>query len=186
MPTCTVCGKKFKTWEKINGVPKNMGNRRRCLNCHPWGAPRYPPRSDDEKVQASRLKSKRYYEKRKRELGVNPVTERNRRRKMSIVNFLGGSCIICKYKKTPKNITFHHCFDKDIHLDSRSLSLSMENICNELSKCIMVCHNCHGEIHAGLIDNVEKLHEEFQLKVAMLKGKCWKDIAGLCPEPERR
>jgi len=180
MPTCTVCGNKFKTYSKINGVLKNLGNRRRCLICQPWGAPRYPPRTNDEKVQASRLKSKRYYEKRKKELGVNPVTERNRRRKMSIVNFLGGSCIICGYKRTPKNITFHHCYDKDLHLDSRALSLSMENIRKELSKCIMVCHNCHGEIHAGLIRSVEKLHKDFQRKVDLLDGKSWKDIAGRC------
>lgn len=28
----------------------------------------------------------------------------------------------------------------------------MEKVKQELQKCILVCHNCHEEIHAGLID----------------------------------
>ena len=39
----------------------------------------------------------------------------------------------------------------------------------------MVCHNCHGEIHEGMIDAKDK-YIEFQKTVETLKGKTWKEI----------
>ena len=76
--------------------------------------------------------------------------ERGLNRKIEIVNKFGGKCSICGYKKNLSALTFHHK-DKNIKefkLDMRSLSnRRYSKIEDELSKCILVCHNCHSEIH---------------------------------------
>ena len=189
MITCIVCGKEFSTHVKIGNLDKNLGNRRRCLDCQPWKAPRYPVRTEAESRQANRDKSKRYYRKMSEKLGVNPVTLRNRTRKKALVQFLGGKCPICKYGRCVRNITFHHCFSKDRCLDSRSLDLMLPKIYKELKKCLMMCHICHGEIHDGLIapETVMSKYKRFQKLVAMLKGKEWKDLVlRLGVEPSTR
>lgn len=42
-----------------------------------------------------------------------------------------------------------------------------ENVFEELKKCIPLCYNCHGEFHAGLIEEgkIIKLHLEFWNKI---------------------
>lgn len=68
--------------------------------------------------------------------------------KLSLIKELGGKCSICGYNKNIAALSFHHLRDKAFTLDSRTISRhSMETIRNELSKCILVCHNCHSEIH---------------------------------------
>jgi len=35
---------------------------------------------------------------------------------------------------------------------SAGKSLSFDKLKKEADKCILVCQNCHGEIHAGLLE----------------------------------
>lgn len=60
-------------------------------------------------------------------------------------------CIICGYNKCIRALDFHHINGKD---KSFRLSLirgkSWKTILEEIKKCIMVCKNCHTEIHAGV------------------------------------
>ena len=65
----------------------------------------------------------------------------------------GGRCIICDYDKCQQVLQFHHKNpnEKEFAL-SNSGTLDFEKLKNEADKCILVCANCHGEIHAGLID----------------------------------
>jgi hypothetical protein len=48
---------------------------------------------------------------------------------------------------------FHHLdpYKKDFSI-GRNWSKSLDALKAELDKCILVCRNCHGEIHEGLID----------------------------------
>jgi len=62
----------------------------------------------------------------------------------------GGKCAICGYKKNMTALTFHHKDPnkKEFKLDIRSLSnRTFSKIQLELTKCILVCHNCHSELH---------------------------------------
>ncbi len=64
-----------------------------------------------------------------------------------------GRCQVCDYSKYIGNLSFHH---KDPRVKSFNISAvilkhSLQRLVNETSKCILVCHNCHGEIHAGMI-----------------------------------
>lgn len=75
---------------------------------------------------------------------------RGLKRKISLVKNLGGKCSICGYNKNISALTFHHINpkEKSFQLDLRSLSNRKQTfIDSELTKCILVCSNCHAEIH---------------------------------------
>jgi len=76
--------------------------------------------------------------------------KRGIQRKIEIVEMFGGKCSRCGYKKNMSALSFHHTDPKkkDFKLDVRSLSnRKFAYIQNELKKCILVCNNCHAEIH---------------------------------------
>lgn len=58
------------------------------------------------------------------------------------------SCSICGYNKCLAALEFHHLDseEKDFQI-SKGYSYSFERIKKELEKCILVCANCHREIH---------------------------------------
>ena len=84
-------------------------------------------------------------------------------RKKELVKLMGGRCCMCGYNKNYSALEFHHINpqDKEFQLDSRHLSnTSMESIIKESEKCILVCSNCHKEIHhpsmdVDIVDNLQ-------------------------------
>lgn len=71
-----------------------------------------------------------------------------RRLKQKAVEYKGGSCIKCGYKKSINALEFHHLEkdEKDFSI-SRNANRKWEIVKKELDKCILVCSNCHREIH---------------------------------------
>ena len=75
---------------------------------------------------------------------------RGLKRKKLIVKNFGGCCSICGYSKNLSALTFHHINPKKktFQLDLRSLSnRKQSSIDTEIRKCILVCNNCHAELH---------------------------------------
>lgn len=71
------------------------------------------------------------------------------RRKRLIIS-KGGKCEKCGYCKNYAALTFHHLDPsvKEFGIDLRKCSNSTwESLVEEVSKCQLVCHNCHNEIH---------------------------------------
>lgn len=66
--------------------------------------------------------------------------------KIKCVEYLGGKCSICGYNKCIKALDFHHLRDKSFNI-SGAHCRSWSIIEQELKKCILVCANCHREIH---------------------------------------
>lgn len=62
---------------------------------------------------------------------------------------LGGKCQICGYNKCSAGFDFHHVdpLGKDFTI-SAGLT-SWERVLPELAKCILLCSNCHREVHDG-------------------------------------
>jgi 5-methylcytosine-specific restriction endonuclease McrA len=83
------------------------------------------------------------------------------------IEFGGGECVFCGYKKCRRALHFHHVDPKTkmFGLGGRGHT-TMEKAKVEMAKCILVCANCHSEIHDGLITQ-EAVLEKFS------STKCW-------------
>jgi hypothetical protein len=76
-------------------------------------------------------------------------------RKLNLIKTAGGHCAICGYHKNLAALVFHHTdsLEKDFKLDMRSLSnRKLEPVLRETYKCILVCANCHAELHNPHLD----------------------------------
>lgn len=80
------------------------------------------------------------------------VAKRRKKIKAMAVVYKGGKCCICGYKKCNSALDFHHLGEvkKGFGLSVRGLTRSWERTKQELGKCILVCANCHREIHEGI------------------------------------
>ena len=69
--------------------------------------------------------------------------------KEKCIDYLGGSCQLCGYKRFAEVLEFHHRdpLTKDFTI-SGNHSKSWEKISSELDKCELLCANCHRETHA--------------------------------------
>lgn len=78
------------------------------------------------------------------------------RLKERIVYVMGGQCKCCGYNKCIKALELHHLNpdQKEITI-SHNTNQSWIKVKEELPKTILVCANCHREIHDNLIDNNE-------------------------------
>lgn len=77
------------------------------------------------------------------------------KRKLELISLCGGGCKLCGYKKNIAALEFHHKVPtkKKMQLDIRRLSNhSMKSILEELEKCILLCANCHRELHSPHLD----------------------------------
>lgn len=74
-------------------------------------------------------------------------------RKNQIVYVMGGKCQICGYDKSNSALELHHINpdEKEFTFD-KGQNISWEKLQEELKKCILVCANCHREIHYENLD----------------------------------
>lgn len=74
--------------------------------------------------------------------------------KQILVNTFGGRCCLCGYDTCNAALDFHHLDsnEKEFNIaDKLNKSGEFEyELLYELTKVIMVCANCHREIHNGL------------------------------------
>ena len=51
-------------------------------------------------------------------------------------------------------LEFHHLepSEKDFSLGHKGYCIAWEKVKLELDKCVLLCSNCHREVHAGLIE----------------------------------
>jgi len=75
--------------------------------------------------------------------------------KSLIVKFMGGKCVLCGYNKCMRAMHFHHLNpnEKDFNISKYKSTYNWTKVEIELEKCVLVCANCHAEIHEGLIDH---------------------------------
>jgi hypothetical protein len=88
----------------------------------------------------------------RKKANYNHVKTFRKRTKEKAVEYKGGKCNICNYDRCVSALEFHHLepSKKDFTL-SQSMNTAWNKIEEELDKCILVCANCHREIHEGII-----------------------------------
>jgi hypothetical protein len=86
---------------------------------------------------------------------VDSVQVRRTKIKQMGIDYKGGKCQIetCGYNKYNGALEFHHLDpnEKDFSISRSGHCTAWDKVKLELDKCILVCANCHREIHAGLI-----------------------------------
>ena len=84
---------------------------------------------------------------------LNEYRERKRLLLRRLALFKG--CLVCGYKRSHHALCYHH-------VDASTKLMEVSRIANEnygwqklrteIRKCVVLCMNCHAEVHAGLID----------------------------------
>ena len=71
--------------------------------------------------------------------------------KKQAIKILGGKCSVCGYDKCIDALEFHNKnpLEKDFKIGSGN-TMSWKEYKKEAMKCILVCSNCHKEIHSKL------------------------------------
>jgi predicted HNH restriction endonuclease len=68
--------------------------------------------------------------------------------KLDCIDRLGGKCSACGYKKNLSAMEFHHIGKKTIKMTMQVFNTgSLNRILEELRVCILLCSNCHRELH---------------------------------------
>lgn len=67
--------------------------------------------------------------------------------KKELVDYKGGKCELCGYNKSLRALQFHHTNPNEKDFNIGGITTLNEMIMKELDKCILVCANCHSEIH---------------------------------------
>lgn len=96
-------------------------------------------------------KSKRTYSDRS-EYIIKAVTKRRKKLREMARMYKGGKCMICGYNRCLGALDFHHLdpSKKEFGVSMKGLTKSWEKIKKELDKCVLICANCHRELHAGI------------------------------------
>jgi hypothetical protein len=88
-----------------------------------------------------------------------PCEENNRRvfvegKRRILSEIFGDGCSICGYSRCSTALEFHHV-DASVKEQTPSKLINnystIERMLEEVNKCVLVCSNCHREIHAGLL-----------------------------------
>lgn len=95
------------------------------------------------------------------------VVSAQQRKKQFAVEQFGGKCQRCGYNKSIEALEFHHREETRKKFSPSYIikRWSWNRVVRELRKCVLLCSNCHKELHAS-----EK--EEYFPEVPLLRVKC--------------
>ncbi len=92
---------------------------------------------------------------------VRAVSKRRRKIRELAVEYKGGKCFYCGYSKYIGAFDFHHLKNngKDFGISDKGYTRSWSRVKQELDKCILVCANCHRELHGNILQPPEETLE---------------------------
>ena len=82
---------------------------------------------------------------------MNRSTTFNRNKKKKIIKIMGGKCCLCGYDKCIAALELHHINpeEKEFSFSNYNSYKKLDLLIDELKKCILLCSNCHKEVHYG-------------------------------------
>jgi len=90
---------------------------------------------------------------------IKAVAKRRKKIRLMAIDYLGSKCLFCGYNRCSAALDFHHLDEKEkkFGLSQKGITRSWKKTKEELEKCILVCANCHREIHAGILQPSEAI-----------------------------
>ena len=162
MPICQNCGTTFSSNIKIDGKIHNIKKRKYCFNCSPFGQhnTRNLNKNPKPSICGVCIVCKREYMYARKSGHTKDkcnsclTKERRLKTKLKCIEYKGGECISCGYSKCPWCLCFHHTDpgQKDFDISRGTSYCDWETIRRELDKCLLLCTNCHGELHYNQCD----------------------------------
>lgn len=118
-------------------------------------------KANPEKRQEIQKKYRKKYRKQRKEYfrkwcEKNPDRQKRKlwfRNRIKLRKYkLKKGCQICGYNKCPDALEFHHLNkeDKKIIGGTNTYNHKYKDIMKEIKKCILLCSNCHKELHYNL------------------------------------
>jgi hypothetical protein len=102
--------------------------------------------SKSRHYQAHKKESYNYQKEHKEEIAVRKVVRRLKN-KQAVLEYLGVKGCSCGESRLP-TLEFHHRNPKEKEFNiSRLLSASLKTLLKEVSKCEVICANCHRMLH---------------------------------------
>ena len=94
--------------------------------------------------------SRKYSER--RQYLIRAVHARRKKIRQQAIEYKGGKCEMCGYDCCNDALEFHHnnLSDKKFGISAKGYTRSWKEVKDGLDKCIMICANCHRELHAKL------------------------------------
>jgi len=199
--TCVKCGKEFPVSVVIDGKRRNLQNRKYCLECSPHNKHNTKKIHDTNKIEnlsekkcpkCNQVKSISNFYKTKDKIQSyckschnSFCIERWKNKKIECVKAKGGVCSRCGYANNYAALDFHHLRDKDPDWNLRRFSA--ERLKKELEKCILLCSNCHAEIHNPQCNTTTMRPKSIKetIKIFTICENCGKEFIGnkYCSKP---
>lgn len=88
----------------------------------------------------------------RRDYLISAVQKRRKKIRQMAVEYKGGRCSVCGYNKCLEAPEFHHLdpTKKDFGISNNGYTRSWKKVKEELDQCVLLCANCHREVHAKL------------------------------------
>jgi hypothetical protein len=147
------CGNAIPSRILVDGKHRLISRRTRCLTCSPF-APRNLKRPDGTMTERGCPKCGKAYAHKGAVCNSCRVVDWRKNIKRRLVDYKGGKCQSCGYDRCLDNLTFHHTDPAKKEFTISGMCRAYESLLKEVDKCQLLCRNCHGEVHAGIIHSM--------------------------------
>lgn len=133
MKTCTKCGETKPLLEFNKRARSADGHQQHCKSCHKVHNLRHYAKDKEKYLERGRKWTKNWLK-----TVARPI----------IAEAKVGGCSVCGEKRE-WCLDFHHLDPKEKDLDIAALKMRGQErlLRDEIAKCIVVCRNCHADIH---------------------------------------